>query len=162
MDAAPPRGSHQDALLRLDLRRDDYAHHAGNFAGIDLGQGLRPIADFAVQPSATLSAQSFAGGDLLADFVPAASGLHEAAPLPEPWSVIEADVGPATHAAAATAAPEPEPQAVEPAPVAFLASPAGLPHPAADLWLPGDDLSAAGPPVEHATMDPVPDRHATG
>ena len=141
---------------------DDYAHHAGNFAGIDLGQGLRPIADFAVQPSASLSAQSVAGSDLLADYVPAASGLREAAPLPEPWSVLDAGVDPAAHVAAQPAVPEPVLPAADPTPVAIVASPAELPHPAADLWLPGDDLSGASPSVEHATVDPMPDRHATG
>ena len=141
---------------------DDYAHHAGNFAGIDLGQGLRPIADFAVQASAALSAQSLAGGDLLADFVPAASGLREAAPLPEPWSMLDAGADPAAHLAAQPAVPEPALPAADPISVAILASPAELPHPAADLWLPGDDLSAASPSVEHATVDPMPDRHATG
>src|SRR4051812_12025656 len=79
--------THADQVLATI---DDYAHHAANFAGVDLGQGLRPIADFVAQPSAALSAQAAPGGDWLAEFVPAASGLREAAPLPEPWSVLDA------------------------------------------------------------------------
>ena len=91
---------------------DDYAHHAANFAGLDLGQGMRPIADFVTQPSAALSAQALDAGDLLAEYVPAASGLREAAPLPEPWSMLDASATTATPAAGAgdqprSAAPTP-------------------------------------------------------
>ena len=142
---------------------DDYAHHTANFAGLDLGQGIRPIADFVTQPAATLSAQSFDAGDLLAEYVPAASGLREAAPLPEPWSMLDASATTATPAAEPAISPEPSAPGLDPAPMMIVASPADLPHPAADLWLPGDDLSASSHlPVEHAVIDPAQDRHASG
>ena len=141
---------------------DDYAHHTANFAGLDLGQGIRPIADFVTQPAATLSAQSLDAGDLLAEYVPAASGLREAAPLPEPWSMLDASATMATPAAEPAISPELSAPGLDPAPMMIVASPADRPT-AADLWLPGDDLSASSHlPVEHAVIDPAQDRHASG
>jgi Ca2+-binding RTX toxin-like protein len=139
---------------------DDYAHHAANFAGVDLGQGLRPIADFVAQPSGALSAQAFDGGDWLAEFVPAASGLREAAPLPEPWSVLDASAVNSPPAPEQGSSPDPSPHDPATTPLAILACPADLPHPAADLWLPGDEVPTLGPHDNHPADEPGQDRHA--
>ena len=68
---------------------DGYAGHEANYAGIDLGQGVRPISDFMADPGAAVAGAQAASGDWLAGYVDEASGLAE--PLPEPWSGLEAE-----------------------------------------------------------------------
>ena len=99
---------------------------------------------------------------MLADYVPTGSGLREAAPLPEPWSVLEPGTAAATPVAETAASPEPAAATVDPAPAAIVAGPADLPHPAADLWLATDDPATVAQPVDHAALDPAQERHATG
>jgi Ca2+-binding RTX toxin-like protein len=59
-----------------------YASHAENYAGIDLGQGVRPISEFMADPAADMAGAALAAEDWLADYIPEAAGLAE--PLPEP------------------------------------------------------------------------------
>ena len=139
------------ARLSLDLRGNDllvthagkvvatvldYASHPDSMAGIDLGQGVRPLSDFTADHGA-MAAQSAAPADWLADYAPA-PGLAE--PLPEPWAGLDhGDAEP-------VAAPEAPVQTVA-AVTAPLASGLGaLPadHAAADLWQPMDDSPPLG------------------
>ena len=70
-------------------------------------------------------------------------------------------------ASSTTSSPVPEPgSSPEPSPhdatmpVAILAGSADLPHPAADLWLPGDEVPTLGPHDNHPADEPGQDRHA--
>ncbi len=128
----------------------DYANHAGNYAGIDLGQGVRPISDFMADPGARMASAAAAGDDLLAGFVPEPAGAAE--PLPEPWSGMDetwsavaghdVSAGPVMSVASeptASAAFQPSFQA------------AGESLAVADLWLPVDDVAAL--PVDSVPSD---------
>ena len=142
--------------LSLDLRGDDllvthdgtllatvkdYAGHADNIAGVDLGQGVRPVSDFMATPHATAAGIE---GDWLADHMPPSPGLAE--PLPEPWDGLDQGVPTMTPASAGAA-----PAVATAASAVFQASYSAIPadHAAADLWLPQDDLSAGGTEAAH-------------
>ena len=60
--------SHGDRVVATAA---DYAQHADNFVGIDLGHGVRGLDDFMAEPAARAMAQG-AAGDWLADYLPAA------------------------------------------------------------------------------------------
>ena len=128
---------------------DGYAAHADNYAGIDLGQGVRPISDFMADPGAAVARAQAADGDWLAGYVAEPGGVAE--PLPEPWSGMEAEWAdqPADIVAKFEASPAgdiPGDAAFQPGLAAFDASPA-----ASDLWLPVDDM--AGLPAEAALAE---------
>lgn len=129
---------------------DGYVGHADNYAGIDLGQGVRPISDFMADPGATVARAQSIPGDWLAGYVPEASALAE--PLPEPWSGLEDQWAAAPANVAADLASVPGSadasgdSGFQPS---FAALDASLG--AADLWLPVDDM--AGMPAETATLD---------
>jgi len=118
----------------------DYAEHADNFAGIDLGEGVRPFADLLDQPAPTASA---AEADWLAAFLPSSSEQAEPATLADPWSFTEAELAGADDAAATV---EPgEPTALSP--TAGAAAPASTPDftvpdlSGGDFWLPVDPVA---------------------
>jgi hypothetical protein len=127
----------------------DYAAHADRFAGIDLGQGVRPLGDFL--PSAQPAA------DWLADFLPTGN----AAPLPDPWALsidpdgsAPAGTGGETASAAAGVPPLATPLAAE----AYDLQPSPLPEGAilgGDLWLPVEPL--AGPGLDPAATNAAGD-----
>ena len=128
---------------------DGYATHADNYAGIDLGDGVRPMSDFMPEPGAGMASAALAAEDWLADYVPEATGVAE--PLPEPWSGLEETWEPAPSVAGG-----------EPAAMPVLAEPGGEPFQPtfqaggdamamADLWLPVDDLAEL--PAEPAAAD---------
>ncbi len=81
----------EDLVVRHDgavlATVDGYATHADNYAGIDLGDGVRPMSDFMPDPGAGMASAALAAEDWLADYVPEATGVAE--PLPEPWSGLE-------------------------------------------------------------------------
>ncbi|MFO1047636.1 MAG: hypothetical protein U1E52_07030 [Geminicoccaceae bacterium] len=114
----------------------DYASHPESIAGIDLGQGLRPLSDFTADHGA-MAAQSVAPADWLADYAPA-PGLAE--PLPEPWAGL--DHGEA-EPVAAPSAPVQTVAAVAAQSVSSLSALTGD-HAAADLWQPMDDSAPLG------------------
>lgn len=123
----------------------DYASHPDSIAGIDLGQGVRPLSDFTGDHGA-MTAQAVAPADWLADYAPA-PGLAE--PLPEPWAGLD-------HG-------DTEPVAVPAAPVPTVAVPSvsGLAaltadHAAADLWQPMDD---SPPLADHQALAGADDQH---
>lgn len=64
---------------------DDYAHTADRFAGIDLGNGLRPLGDFLAPPTAETAAT-----DWLSEFLPAGAAGEAAAP-DAAWKLPDAD-----------------------------------------------------------------------
>ena len=141
--------THDGAVL---AKIDGYAGHAENYAGIDLGQGVRPISDFMADPAAAVARAQSMTGDWLADYIPETDKGAE--PLPEPWSGLEsqwaaepaidhAGVAPMPGVAAASGD-----EGFQPSFAAFDGS-LGT----ADLWLPVDDM--AGMPTEA----PVPDRY---
>ena len=134
---------------------DDYAGHEDSFAGIDLGQGVRPFSDFAGGSGA--AATAMAADDWLAGYAEDPGGLAE--PLPEPWSVL----APAADDVSLTGAPGAEPAALpaaagpEPAfQPAVMASADALG--VADLWLPVDDLALTPDDPGH----PAEERPGTG
>ena len=130
---------------------DGYAGHADNYAGIDLGQGVRPISDFMADPGAAVAQAQSAGDDWLAGYVP--EGGAGAEPLPEHWSGLEEQWA-AEPVSDAAAVPVPDPP-IAAGDAGFQPSFAALDGSlgAGDLWLPVDDI--AGMPAEAAT----PDRH---
>jgi hypothetical protein len=66
----------------------DYAQHAENFAGIDLGHGMRALDEFMAEPpEARAMAQAAESADWLADFLPAAKAGGD--PLPDPWALLD-------------------------------------------------------------------------
>ncbi len=145
----------------------DYAQHADNFVGIDLGHGVRGIDDFMAHPVARVMAQG-AAGDWLADYLPAGG---EAQPLAEPWSTMVADNGddgsPDSDPAAGPSGDEPLAIAgqapSDPLPDAsFAADPVAGGE---DLWLPVNPTTASGlgETGDDAAMTQAEDqRHHTG
>jgi hypothetical protein len=110
---------------------------ADSFAGIDLGEGVRPLEEFLAADAAT--AQPAA--DWLADYLPGGAGAD---PLPDPWSL--GDTGPAASGAAEPATAMPDLGAAGPlagdwpapaAPVGDVLSGAD------ELWLPVDPFPTA-------------------
>ena len=145
----------------------DYAQHADNFAGIDLGHGVRGIDDFMAQPAARVMAEGGVG-DWLTEYLPAGG---EAEPLAEPWSTMVADNG---GDGSSDPDPVPEPMVDEPFAIAGQAPSDPLPDasfaadPLAggeDLWLPVDPTTASGlgETGDDAAMTQTGDqRHHTG
>ena len=61
---------------------DDYAGHADSFAGIDLGQGVRPFADFMADPAPPRPARRLRADDWLAGYMPERSRAPSRCPSP--------------------------------------------------------------------------------
>jgi hypothetical protein len=125
----------------------DYAEHADNFAGIDLGEGVRPIADLLDRPE---PAAASAEADWLAAFMPSSEETGPA-PLADPWSFTEAGLA---EADAAAPGEQGELAAASSAAGAASASSPDFTIPdlsGGDLWLPIDPVTAA--PFETAGLD---------
>lgn len=126
----------------------DYAADPARFAGIDLGDGVRPLDAFMATPAA----DGAEAADWLASFLPPPAA--EAA-LPDPWSLTPAEGGaPAEPAAAAPSEMAAAPELAAIAPLQLQAealTPAPLPESTfigGDLWLPVE-------PVAGDTFDPT-------
>lgn len=136
----------------------DYANHAENFTGIDLGHGVRAIDEFmAPQPAASMAqAQS---ADWLADYLPTGSTATETA-LADPWSTMT-DAPDAHGGSAGDAAGDVEGAAIDSGPGEQALPTVALPTISSpmtgdDLWLPVDpdpSSSFAAAEPERATPD---------
>ena len=135
----------EDLVVRYDgavvATVDGYAGNAEHYAGIDLGDGARPIADFMPQSGAAAASAATAAQDWLADYVPEPAGLAE--PLPEPWAGLDepADLAPDLAVGDGGALPG---MADGVATLEFQPSFAlgADPLAMAELWLPVDDMVA--------------------
>jgi Ca2+-binding RTX toxin-like protein len=106
----------------------DYANHADNYAGIDLGEGIRPFDSFLGQPEAAAApASAAATADWLAGFLPEADSGSTAA---APDAVVDGGPGLTSAAGAPPAAT-----------VAFTVP--DLTAGGGDFWLPGDSVADA-------------------
>ena len=151
----------EDLVVRYDgevvATVDGYAAHADHYAGIDLGDGARPIADFMAEPQAMAASATLATEDWLADYVPEPAGLAE--PLPEPWAGLDAGadlalvVGDGDGGAPPVAADPLTALDFQPS-FELGADPLAM----AELWLPVDDVAAlpADVPVAERLVEERP------
>ena len=126
---------------------DGYAGHAANYAGIDLGQGVRPISDFMADPGAAVASAQAAAGDWLAGYVAEPGEARRAVARALEWARgASGRPHPATDAAGAAPSPARRRRRRRCGLPAELRRTRRTRSATADLWLPVDDL--AGTPAD--------------